>query len=1139
MKRKSKATGTLILVLLLTFLTVISFLVFWNAKVRIGVLITESDEQYIINENSALIKFVQSNHNRKTEVITPDQIIKNPDILKKIDILWIHRIDTSSFRDDEVNPEIISAIRRFLDSKGKLFLTMEAFRYINLLGIEKKLPEIRFVNAIDDGYGRKLGFHSFRGHPVFEELYGGAYVLNPTADKRCRQIGYFGNSLPAEGKVVAVDWAYINLKESSKLILEYNPGKGKVIAVGSYIYLADENRNRKHLELFLNNVFSYFIDPSFGKDRATHWEYGSRDVNKFNHIFPKFYIPESSDWDLSGYTLALKPSRGSSNYCEVAGQRMLIMGNERGGIEELWSHPFMAMRDYEAGIQFNEQDSILWLCSQDPEVEIRPESFIRKYHFSKSTLMEVVTTDIANPSAVIHYEYNGDEPVKVVIRVKTSMRQMWPYSENAFGNIYYTFDEGLNAFIWKDQSDDFVTIFGSNLKPVKHLVGQYQNIIWNGTDFIPVPKDTLLISGLMQFQLKPTDRFDIIIASSNDNINGTITEYKKAIANPEQLYLSTYNYYNSFLKNQLMITTPDDKFNEGYRWALIGTDRFNVNTPGIGESLVAGYSTTLHGWDGGHKVNGRPGYAWYFGRDAVWSAFAVLGYGHFNRVKNILKTFQNYQDPNGKIYHELTTSGFPHYDAADATPLFIALAGRYLKHSGDIAFIEASWENIKRAIDYCYSTDTDGDKLIENTNVGHGWVEGGWLYGSHTTLYLASVWAAALSEAAYMANTLGLKNESILYSMDCKAVESIINHEYWNPLTNHFNYGKLQNNTYNPEVTVMASIPMLFGLVDTSQALPVVQRFARNGFTSDWGVRIVEEDHKLFNPKGYHTGSVWPLYTGWAALAEYQYSFPTQGYTHLMNNLLNYQYFGLGYVDEVLNGSVYQPAGVCNHQCWSETMVLQPAIEGMLGFKPDALNNFIFLSPSFPVNWDSVRVENIRSGTKNLSFSMKRGIGKTTWSFINKGGKQTIFLNALFPAGTEIKNTRINGIKTLPSVNDDSRRVTLGMEAPISNKLIVEIEHEGGIAVVPDVPEPIPFAESKGFRIIDSWISNDAFFIKLQEKSSTSHQLRIYNPGNRITEISNGFLVKDSDGYSIVKVDFEKSEGKYTDKIVRINLRKQ
>ena len=85
-----------------------------------------------------------------------------------------------------------------------------------------------------------------------------------------------------------------------------------------------------------------------------------------------------------------------------------------------------------------------------------------------------------------------------------------------------------------------------------------------------------------------------------------------------------------------------------------------------------------------------------------------------------------------------------------------------------------------------------------------------------------------------------------------------------------------------------------------------------------------------------------------------------------MNNLLIYQHWGLGFVEEVLNGEVYEPSGVCNHQCWSETMVLQPAIEGMLGFRPDAANHRIELSPAFPADWDNVSVRNLKTGNESL-----------------------------------------------------------------------------------------------------------------------------------------------------------------------------
>lgn len=216
---------------------------------------------------------------------------------------------------------------------------------------------------------------------------------------------------------------------------------------------------------------------------------------------------------------------------------------------------------------------------------------------------------------------------------------------------------------------------------------------------------------------------NVSIAAGELSMDALIETYKELHLNPEALLDNTMTYYADLEKNVMKIVTPDSVFNEGFKWAMAGADQFLVETPGVGKSLVAGYGTTASGWNGGHAVSGRPGYAWYFGRDAQWSGFALNAYGDFENVKEILKTFNTYQNINGKIYHELSTSGSVHYDASDATPLYIMLASHYLKASGDKAFIRKIWKNLEKAMAYCYTTDTDGDGFIENTNVGHGWIE--------------------------------------------------------------------------------------------------------------------------------------------------------------------------------------------------------------------------------------------------------------------------------------------------------------------------------------------------------------------------------------------------------------------------------
>src|SRR5229473_1803519 len=153
--------------------------------------------------------------------------------------------------------------------------------------------------------------------------------------------------------------------------------------------------------------------------------------------------------------------------------------------------------------------------------------------------------------------------------------------------------------------------------------------------------------------------------------------------------------------------------------------------------------------------DGRPGYAWYFGRDACWTALAALAAGDFSLARLALGHLGDTQDVTGKVIHELTTSGLAHYDAADSTPLFLLLAGRYVAWTGDLPFLEERWPELERAYAFCLTTDRDRDGLIENAGVGHGWLEMGPLAGAKTSLYLASVWLAALESLAPVAQALG------------------------------------------------------------------------------------------------------------------------------------------------------------------------------------------------------------------------------------------------------------------------------------------------------------------------------------------------------------------------------------------------
>jgi len=942
--------------------------------------------------------------------------------------------------------------------------------------------------------------------------------------------------VPNNGKVIAVDWDYIFVRESSKIVMEYQVGKGKVIAVGGYMLFSEDNVNRQHLEKFTMNSLLYLAGKI--NTKTNYWEYKQNKVSPFFYQAENIPLVESGKLSTRTNKQILSRHFATANYCEVAGERMLVMGNEKGGIQEIWAHPFMALRDYELGIKFLNTDTIFWLNNENPQIEVRPESFTRKYSFDNAYLTETVAVDPTEPNMLCNYDYNGSYPASIVIRFKSNLRLMWPYSSKVLNTINYTWNKNLNAFIIKDKDNDFVSLLGSNKKPVQARIGQFKDFeLGNNNIYKGVPSNDFIVSALWQFDLNKNDNFDIFLSASSEGIEKTVSYHKKVVKNPINIHKRAYENTQEFFNNSTLITSPDMVFNTGYRWALTATDRFFVNTPGIGTSLVAGYSTTDNGWDGGHKVNGRPGYGWYFGRDAVWSAFAVLDYGDFKGVKKVLETLIKYQDLNGKIFHELSTSGFVHYDASDATPLFVELAGKYLKHSGDINFIKENWPAIKKAIDFCYSTDTDGDNLIENTNVGHGWVEGGGLFGSHSSLYLTAAWAAALNEAAYMANNMYLTELESVYKKDYRTVKKIINKDFWDEDYSFFYQGKFKDGKYHREPTILQTVPMYFNLIDDEKANKVLKHFSENKYSTDWGTRIVSYDSEFYKPQGYHTGSVWPLFTGWTALAEYQHNKNFQAFTHLMNNLKVYQNWGLGFVEEVLNGIEYKPAGVCSHQCWSETMVLQPALEGMLGFKPDAMNKTIRLQPDLPANWDSLSVENLRFGDDYMSFKMHRDSNKYIYKFEKSNDDAIkVFFNPTFPAGTDIEYVIVDGKRVKFSAESLGQAEVLPLVIDVKPKTLVEIGYEKGIAVIPSVLNPKPGDKTSGFRILSSSLQDKQFSINFQGESGNSEVFEVYINDYKIKNVENAKLISRNGNLYRYEIKFRASKLMYVFTDVRLHL---
>jgi glycogen debranching enzyme len=1050
----------------------------------------------------------------RNEQLSVVKLSKLPASLHQLTHVWYHRTDTTAF--DSVEKTIGESIKAFVKSGGTLFLSMESVPLLNEWGIEPVRVQLLTDTLKDEGFGRPAGFHAFKSHPLYHSMNGGVYTSKQKKDHVVRKHGFFGDLTPAAGKVAGIDWTYIKFSEENKLLIEYQYGKGRIIAAGAYLYYAADNYNRQHLWQFTKNVFRYTAGRIKGI-AANYWQFAPRRYTETSFGFSRLDPVKAEKWSMPEASLRMQQDTGTRDFYDLVGRRILWMGKLNGGTDEIWIHPYMALRDIRIGVTFANTDSISWLQHVQASVEITPEYLARIYRFGNSSLREIYTVSFNEPGGVAHFEVSGDAIRSLHVSFASNLRYMWPYSEKATGNIEYGFEPAINGHMISGQDRSLNTLVAWSEKP------------FNQSMRADTKKQQVNVEA--SFQCKNGDALNMYIIGSIGKPDDAVKLYRNKRTEMNQLAARSSDYYKNLLGDHLYFITPDSLFNTGYRWAMARTDQFLQTTPGLGTSLMAGFGTTARGWNGNQQISGRPGYAWYFGRDAQWSAMAINGYGGHEMVKNILETFIRFQDLNGKIYHELSSSGAAHYDAADATPLFVILFAQYLRYSGDTSFARKHWSAIEKAMAYGYSTDTDGDGLIENTNVGHGWIEGGPLYRTHTEFYLAGCWAAALDAAAYITNALHLPGTT-KYESDALNVKQIIDKNFWNKDQQFFHNGKMIDGYYMPDATVLASVPVyLNSVTDRAKMESVGRRLGNSYFSSDWGVRMIEDSSKKYRANSYHAGMVWPLYGGWAALAEYKAGVANNGYRHIMNNLLQYRHWSPGSIEETLNGDKYTPNGVCSHQCWSETMILQPAIEGMLGYNADVLKNELYLGPAFPLEWEFCTVKNIRLGDHKFDVHLQRGSDRNIYT-IHAGSSARLHFTPVIPLNAKAVSVLHNGKPV--SFRQTGSRVVMDLQINNGDSKI-EIVARGGIELLPIVADPKPGDISTGANLVEEIVKGNMYRAKISGRPGTTYTLKLYCEEQPVA-INGAALLDKKDKMLTLSVEMPSSATPYAERLIEITL---
>ena len=1105
----------------------------WAGTKKIIILKTEFTNKVELDSLSAVL----SRKGNTTQILDAKKLQAKS--LKNASVVIYHRSDSAEISAQEIN--LKKSLLPYVNKGGSLLLTMDGVKLMNKWDVEPEQLKVEYQDAADGGYGRAVGFHGYREHPIYDGLFGGAYIWKATVDNSARTIGFSDTKVPlAKGsKVLGINWAYIHYHEKRKLVWETPIGKGKILSVGGYAYFSQPNINSSVCDIFTNNCVDYLS----GKKSSTAKKYWHYDKITTTQVpYESLNIRTKSEPSWNPITSPMQHSRigAIDNYWNVSGQQILAMGKEPGGIDEVWIHPVMALRDLTVGVKYKNSTAVVWLNDLIPTVTKRPESFERKYKLPDgTTFREYIVASLTDALLVVKYDWDNKNVDRVFVCYTSNLRLMWPYSLESTGTLFYSQsnDGAVTTLFDKEKELNMVTTFDKS--PLSFKSGECDFKDRNIDKFNAVKAKHKQVSFLYEFS-GVENNLNLYLSGGEEGLVQSAKLINQNMASVEKLNQSANNYFNSFDKNLLSINSSDSLFNEAFRWALISTDKFYCHTPSLGSSLMSGYFTTARGWNGGHEVSGRPGYAWYFGRDTGFSSMALSAIGDYGKVREILATFGKYQDPKGKVYHELTTSGSVHYDASDATPLYVALAGYYLKKSGDIEFIRKEWDKISKAMDFCYSTDTDGDLLIENTNVGHGWQEGWQLYGAHTEVYLASCWAAALREATYMSNILGKKVEEKRYKDDMDVVVRKINGNFWNEKLGFFNHGLMKDGSYQEEKCVLGGAPLFFGFAEQQKAIKTAENFSSKYYSTDWGVRMVGYNSPFYAIGGYNYGNIWPFHTGMASLEEFNAGLSMQGFRHVFGNLRNYIYWDYGNLPEVIAGDALAFSGICTHQQWSSAMSVFTLTDGMLGLDVDAFNNSISLTPAFPVDWSSADVKNIYVGHKAIEMTYKQANEGYYYTLNSKSADNIKFnFSAILPLATKITSVSVNGKNVEFKVSNMVQNTKVEIPSMVLNaKDAIEIRTEGGIGVFHNLHYIKPYERDIQLKIEKERFDQQTltYQLTLAGVPGGTYDVEVFEK-SKVKKVEGATLKEKKGTKSIYSITFPKEETEpFINKTIRLSL---
>jgi len=638
----------------------------------------------------------------------------------------------------------------------------------------------------------------------------------------------------------------------------------------------------------------------------------------------------------------------------VAGPYGALLGDQRGTFEA-WLFPVKILSRLHITAELEDYHVPIDVMGQAATIEVAPAMTTITYSHAAFTIKQrMFMARSGDPAGIaVLYEIASTRPLTLTFDFEPDVAPMWPAP-----------NYGPADAEWVKQGDSGYYVLHTNNSDLSAAIAMPRAQPGIRAPYQERPK-TYPTQLQIAFDPKKDSGqlFPLLIARK-------AVDLAALDASIAARYAATESYYRHFFDTRVTAETPDKDLDRALQWAEISIDQARVRF-GEETGLAAGYYTS--------GDSARPGFGWFFGRDTLWTSYAINSYGDFDLTREALDFLFKRQRADGKIMHEFSQTAEdvdwksrPYfYAAADSTPLLVMAMEDYVDASGDVEYLRRHWDAVKLAYNFTRAHETGG---IYDNSQGTGWVES-WPPGMpHQESYLAALDQQSAQAMSRLASRMHDGALSAAAREKAEAIRAAIESNFF--ADDFYAFSRNADGTLDKTATIFPSVAWWTGRLALSHAEAMLDRWASPEFSTDWGTRDISRRTSFYDPISYHQGSVWPLFTGWVSLAEYRAGRPLAGYQHLMQNVGLTWAQDLGAVTELLSGEFFQPLGrSSSHQTWSSAMVLTPALRGLFGLRWDDAGN-LDVVPNLPASWDRAVLRNVPVGNQRVEVEYSRQGGQ-------------------------------------------------------------------------------------------------------------------------------------------------------------------